>query len=97
MSCENAIRYQQSAFSDSWEQFSENMTVFGFFNAIEMLLDSPYHLYDLNNDCYDSLFEAGIVYDSFMAVFDDSDYVKQNLIYNFGLMYNSFKDVIFFF
>lgn len=53
--------------------------------------------YDLANSCYQGIFEAwGIIVD-YGAFATDSSFLSTNLIYNFGLIYDSLKDAIMFF
>ena len=76
VSCKSAITYQKSGLNDSWTLVSSNFTVFGVLNAFEIFLDAPFHIYEVNNDCYDSLSEAGNVYDSYTAALKDPSYIQ---------------------
>jgi len=69
----------------------------GVFRAINIIIDIPYHFYDVNFACYYGVFEAFSTGSSFGNFVDNPKILLQNMIYNFGLMYNSMKDVIFYF
>lgn len=78
-------------------QFKSNATYYGILKGFDIFYDITYHVQDMTYSCYAALFEG---YDQLLGYGDfvtNPSYLLTNLIYNFGLMYNSVKDVIVFF
>lgn len=65
--------------------------------AIDIALDPVYHLADINYKCFIGGQEAYAQLLKYTIIATDPLTVLWNLIYNFGLIYNSIKDIGTFF
>ncbi len=74
-----------------------NFTIYGILVSFDTMIDITYNLYGVTYNCYYGSQEAVaqlLLYGDFV---NNPSYITYNLVYNFGLMYNSIKDVILFF
>ena len=74
-----------------------NLTIYGGLIAIDKGLGVVYTAGGISSDCVEGFFEAEaniMLYTTFMTT---PSLLYWNLVYNFGLLYNSVKSVIYFF
>jgi hypothetical protein len=77
--------------------FLNNLTIYGGLLALDQGLSVVYTAGGLSSACVEGVFEAGD------NIFKYGDFLKTpmilyyNLIYNFGLLYNSVKSMVYFF
>ncbi|CDW75220.1 UNKNOWN [Stylonychia lemnae] len=95
--CESAIRFQDQGLRSGLNILITNFTVFGVFNSIDKFLILPYHWDQIADKCYDSIFDAMLVVMSYTTFLSDKNVLQTNLVYNFGLIYNIFKDLYYYF
>ena len=75
----------------------KNAKVVDYLNTLDILYDIMYKSDSLLNDCYNGAFEAGNTASNYGKMSKDPQYIAYNLVFNFGQMYNSIKDVALYF
>ena len=79
------------------QNFIHNLTIFGYLHSVDLGLGVFYKASSLISDCFQGVFDAKdnlLLYSYFVI---DWNILKYNLIYNFGLIYEAFKSVVYFF
>ena len=64
---------------------------------MDKFIDATYHWYDISDKCYDSIFDGMIAAEAYTTFLKDATVIQQNMIYNFGLVYNNLKELILYF
>ena len=70
-----------------------NMTLYGSMLAFDAFLDPVYHLADINYQCFIGGQEAYYTGDKYGTLFTNPALVGANILWNFGLIFNSAKEI----
>ena len=73
------------------------MTVNSVIQSIKTFINIPYKSYDICLYCTQLIANAMITSLSFIAFYTKPTILWYNFVYNFGLIYNSIKNLIFYF
>lgn len=95
--CLNSANVIANGANTTFNTFLQNVTLYGGLLAIDNGLSVVYAAGGLSNSCVQGFFEAeanALKYTTFVS---NPMLLYYNFIYNFGLLYTSIKDVIFFF
>ncbi len=76
----------------------ENMGNIGMgFTVIDSMFLLTYQTYDVSYSCYNGVIEAVMTFIAYGNFFTDYTLLTTNLLFNFGLMYDSVKDAVMYF
>lgn len=77
--------------------FLSNATLYGALITIDKALSVVYSASSLSSDCVNGAFQAQTNVMKYITFTTDPMLLVWNLVYNFGLLYQSVKSVLFFF
>lgn len=95
--CQDSFIFIYDGVVESYEKAKSNFTLYGMLLAFDLFIDVPYHLYTVNYACYYGTLDAWEQMVAYTYFVSDPMVLLWNFIYNFGLMYNAFKDVLTYF
>ena len=95
--CLQATNFIYSGALAAYTQIINNLNIYGGLIAIDIALNPVYHLADINYSCFVGGEEAYAQILKYTIIIYNPMTVIMNVAYNFGLIYNSIKDIAMYF
>ena len=95
--CINNANFIVDGGNKTFTVFANNLTIYGGLLAIDEGLKVVYAAGGLSSDCIQGVLEAKDNAFKYIAFFGAPSLLFLNVVYNFGLLYDSVKSLIYFF
>jgi len=86
-----------SGANDTFNQIMANFTIFGVMRGLDSGLGVFYNLGNLGSECVTGFLNIENVLKQYQAPLANPVILQWNIVYNFGMVYNSIKNTAYFF
>jgi hypothetical protein len=93
LGCIDASNFIYTGTERTLSLLESNMTLYGSMLAFNAFLDPVYHIADINYQCFIGGQEASYIGGKYGTLFTNPALVGANLFWNFGLIFNSAKEI----
>jgi hypothetical protein len=95
--CETSVNNIGAGITGAYYQVANNNTAYSLCLGFDQILGATYNIDDATQKCYQGSFESYSVLKDYGSFASDPNFLATNLLYNFGYMYASVKDLIVYF